>query len=389
MSLFKKIGNQLSASMILAGTILGATIFSLPYILIKSGLPTFIFYLIFVTIICTTTHLVFGESLLRTKDDHRFIGLADIYLGKWGKKVITVTTFISIGGCLLAYLIIGGQFIQNFSQIINYPINSNLAVLIFWILGSIGALLGIELIGIGESIALIFIVILILFFFILGLPNLNLASLNYINHSQIFLPYGILLFALSGASAVPEIYNYFHKKNITPQEINFKKPIMWGSIIPAILYLMFSLGVIGILGTQNLNWDIIPQLVEKNTILGLATDLLGIFLIITSYFILALNLKNSLVFDLRFKNKIAWLFPIFLPLLFYLLGIHDFVKIIGFLGAAVLGIESLLNFLIHKKAQKKGQQNPPFIIKIPNGLRILIVALLIGGAILEIIASLS
>ncbi len=248
---------------------------------------------------------------------------------------------------------------------------------------------GIELIGIGESIALIFIIILILFFFILGLPHLNLASLNYINHSQIFLPYGILLFALSGASAVPEIYNYFHKKNITSQEINFKKPIVWGSIIPAILYLMFALGAIGILGTQNLNWDIIPQLVEKNTILGLATDLLGIFLIITSYFILALNFKNSLVFDLHFKNKIAWLFPIFLPLLFYLLGIHDFVKIIGFLGAAVLGIESFLNFLIHKKAQKKGQQNPPFIIKIPNGLRILIVALLIGGAILEIIASLS
>jgi len=389
MSLLTKIKNQFSASMILAGTILGAAVFSLPYVFVQSGLPVFVFYLIFITIISTCTHLVYGESLLRTKGEHRFVGLAEIYLGPWAKKLVTVTTFISIGGSLLAYLILGGQFIQNFSQIINYPIDLTKAVLIFWFLGSLGVLLGIKLIGLGESIALILIMILVVFFFVLGIPNINFANLNYVNYSQIFLPYGILLFALSGGSAVPEIYNYFSRKKLTPQEINFKKPLVWGSIIPAIIYLMFVLGVVGILGLNNISFDIVPQLIEKNYILGIATNLLGIFLIITSYFILALSFKNTLKFDLHFKNGLAWFFPLFLPISFYFLGVNNFITIIGFLGAAILGIESLLNFLIHKKAQEKGDQTPPFSIKISNPVRILIVVFLIFGAVLEIIKTFS
>jgi hypothetical protein len=223
----------------------------------------------------------------------------------------------------------------------------------------------------------------------LGIPNINFADLNYVNYSQMFLPYGVLLFALSGGSAVPEIYNYFSRKKLTPQEINFKKPLVWGSIIPAIIYLMFVLGVVGILGLNNISFDVIPQLIEKNYILGMATNLLGIFLIITSYFILALSFKNTLKFDLHFKNGLAWFFPLFLPISFYFLGVNNFITITGFLGAAILGIESLLNFLIHKKAQEKGDQTPPFSIKISNPIRILIVIFLVFGAVLEIVKTFS
>jgi uncharacterized membrane protein YidH (DUF202 family) len=121
----------------------------------------------------------------------------------------------------------------------------------------------------------------------------------------------------------------------------------------------------------------------------MATNLLGIFLIITSYFILALSFKNTLKFDLHFKNGLAWFFPLFLPISFYFLGVNNFITITGFLGAAILGIESLLNFLIHKKAQEKGDQTPPFSIKISNPIRILIVIFLVFGAVLEIVKTFS
>jgi len=385
MSLFKKFETYFSASTILAGTILGAGIFSLPYVFVQSGSYIFIFYLILATVLSAITHLIFGESLLRTKGEHRFIGLAEIYLGPWAKKLVTLTTFISIGGCLLAYLILGGQFIYNFSQIIQKPIDLNLAVIILWIIGSLGVILGIRFISLGEAIGTILIVCLIFVFFILGIPHLNITTLPPANFKNFFLPYGVLLFALSGGSAVPEIFNYFRKKNLTPEQINFKKPIIWGSVIPAILYLMFVLGAIGILGHQNFSWDVVPELINKNPFLGLATDLLGILLILTSYFILALNFQNALIFDLKIKRGLAWLIPVFLPILLYQLGIHNFLKVIGFLGAVILGIESLLNFLIHKKSQEKGNQIPPYTLKIPKAIRIILITLLICGAIFEII----
>ncbi|MCX8015807.1 MAG: hypothetical protein N2692_00645 [Patescibacteria group bacterium] len=387
MSQFKKIEIYFAASTILAGTILGAGIFSLPYVFSQSGILIFLFYLILATLICTITHLIFGESLLRTKEEHRFIGLAEIYLGPWAKKLVTLTTFISVGGCLLAYLILGGQFIYNFFNIIGQPIDLNLAVLLLWLFGSLGVILGIRFISFGEAIGAILILILIFGFFILGAPHLNLASVPLMNFKDFFLPYGVLLFALSGGSAVPEIFNYFRKKSLTPHEINFKKPIILGSIVPAFLYLIFALGILGILGNGNIQWDVVPQLISKNPILGITTDLLGLLLIITSYFILAFNFKNALIFDLRINKKWAWFVPVILPLLLYQLGIHNFIKVIGFLGASILGIESLLNFLIHKKAQQKGNQIPPYIIKIPQFIRIILIFLLIGGAIFEIIHS--
>lgn len=387
MSQFKKIEIYFAASTILAGTILGAGIFSLPYVFSQSGSLIFLFYLILATLISTITHLVFGESLLRTKEEHRFIGLAEIYLGPWAKKLVTLTTFISVGGCLLAYLILGGQFIYNFFNIIGNPIDLNLAVLLLWLIGSLGVILGIKFISFGEAVGAILILILIFGFFILGAPHLNLAGVPLINFKEFFLPYGVLLFALSGGSAVPEIFNYFRKKSLTPHEINFKKPIILGSIIPAFLYLIFVLGILGILGNGNIQWDVVPQLISKNPILGITTDLLGLLLIITSYFILALNFKNALIFDLRINKKWAWFIPVILPLLLYQLGIHNFIKVIGFLGASILGIESLLNFLIHKKSQQKGNQNPPYTIKIPQFIRVVLICLLIGGAIFEIIHS--
>jgi len=116
---------------------------------------------------------------------------------------------------------------------------------------------------------------------------------------------------------------------------------------------------------------------------------LGILLILTSYFILSLNFKNSLFFDLHMKQWVAWLIAIFLPLILYQLGAHDFIKVIGFLGAVVLGIESLITFLIHKKAQTNGATQPPFVLKIPNVLRFILVALLILGAALEVLRTIA
>lgn len=374
----------LFASTILAGTILGAGIFSLPYVFSQAGFLLGFFFLIFTCFLTTLTHLLYGESLLRTEKECRFPGLAKIYLGKFGFYLVSATSFISLVGVLLAYLILGGEFSRNFSQIIHRPLGFSQGVLIFWLIGSLGIISGIRLISWGETFGLFLMLILIFLFFFLGLPRLDLFSLGEINLKHLLLPYGVLLFALSGGSAVPEIFNYFKKNQISPQEINFKKPIIYGSILPAFLYLFFVLGVFGILGEEISSVDIVPDLIKISPSLGIIIDLLGLILILTSYFIVGLGIRNIMFFDWKINNFLSWFSPIFLPLIFYFLGITNFLRIISFLGAGILGVESVLNLFIHWIAQKKGQLPPPFQIRIPFGFRLILMAFFILGAGLEI-----
>ena len=385
MTLGEKFKNYFASTSILAGTILGVGLFGLPYIFSTAGFSISMLFLVFCCLLATVTHLIFGEALLRTSGEHRAPGLAKIYLGKKGYYISIIASFISLTGVLLAYLILGGQFIQNFAQIFGNNLNINIATIIFWVIGTIGMMMGIRFIGASEILGMALIIALVFGYFFLGLPGLNTQSFTGFDINNFFLPYGVLLFALSGASAVPEIFNYFKKKGISKEQINFKAPIIWGSIIPAVLYLLFTIGALGLFPNQIVPVDLASSLTNTNPLLGIATTILGLVLILTSYFILGLGFKNILFFDLKFKKALSWIIPIGLPLILFFVQDKDFLNIIGFLGAGVLAVETVITFIIHYLSQKKGDKTPAYQIKFPMIVRIILIVLLLIGAGLEIV----
>ncbi len=385
MGVKEKFKNYFTSSSILAGTILGVGLFGLPYVFSTSGFTIGLFFIIICCFLTTITHLIYGEALLRTPGEHRGPGLAKIYLGKPGYYISMVAAFISLSGVLLAYLILGGQFVQNFSQIIGANININDATFIFWIIGVIGMTMGIRFIGIGEVLGVILIIILIFAYFFWGLPGLKIQNFIGFNLNNFFLPYGILLFALSGGSAVPEIFNYFKNKGISKEQINFKMPIIWGTIIPTILYLIFVIGAFGLFPNKIIPVDLIPDLLTSNPILAIATNVLGLILILTSYFILGLSYKNVLFFDLKLKKVLSWVIPIFLPPILFFFQNKGFITIIGFLGACILAIETIITFIVHHLSQKRGEKIPAYQIKLPMFIKISLIIILLIGAGLEII----
>jgi len=384
MTIGEKFKNYFASTSILAGTILGVGLFGLPYVFSTSGFSIGMLFLIFCCFLATITHLIFGEALLRTSGEHRAPGLAKIYLGRKGYYISIIASFVSLTGVLLAYLILGGQFIQNFAQIFGGNLDINLATIIFWIIGTIGMMMGIRFIGASEILGVALIIVLVFIYFFLGLPKLNIQSFAGFNTNNFFLPYGVLLFALSGASAVPEIFNYFKKKGISKEQINFKAPIIWGSVIPAVLYLLFTIGAFGLFPNQIIPVDLASSLINSNPLLAIATTILGLVLILTSYFILGLGFKNILFFDLKFRKVLSWIIPIALPIILFFVQNKDFLNIIGFLGAAVLAIETVITFIIHYLSQKKGDKTPAYQIKFPMAIRVILIILLLIGAGLEI-----
>src|SRR3989338_1013251 len=104
---------QLIATMMLVGTIVGAGILALPYVLAKAG---FLYGLVLIVLLggaLLMLNLFMGEVVLRTKEQHQLTGYAEKYLGPWGKRVMAVSLLFLGYGALTAYLIGEGETIYH------------------------------------------------------------------------------------------------------------------------------------------------------------------------------------------------------------------------------------------------------------------------------------
>jgi len=369
----------LSAMSVLIGVIIGAGIFGIPYVVAKGGIIPGLFYFLVLSLVVLLLHLCFGEVVLRTKEKHRLVGFAQKYLGKWGKFLITISTILGTTGVLLAYLILGGEFLK----IIFYF--SNLSpfhfTLIFWVILIYFIFKGIKAIGPTEIFTnfTFFLIISIVFYFLL--PKINLENFSLINLKEIFLPYGVIMFSLVGFVGIPEMADIL---KTSEERKSFKKIIIIASAIVIILYLLFSLAIVGVSG-ENTSPEtlsgLVPFLGQKIIILG---ALFGVITLADSFLVICLFLRNTLIYDFRFPKILASFISSGLPLILFLIGLRAFILVIGFVGTILGMIEGVVILFIFKKIKKLGDREPEYSLKIPPFLIYFLIAIFILGAISQI-----
>ncbi|HLC89632.1 MAG TPA: aromatic amino acid transport family protein [Patescibacteria group bacterium] len=361
------------------GTIIGVGIFGLPYATAQIGFIPILFYFAFLGLITILIHLIFGEICLRTPGAHRLPGLAEIYLGKRIKWISVFSNTIGLLGANLAYLIVGGSFLASFfAPIFAGP---ELAyILIFYFSGALIIYLGTKTISESEFFSLIIFFIILFFLFAKGSFNINLANLATIDLKNLILPYGVILFSLAGMSVIPEIKEILGQKNRFLKNI-----IITGTIIPIFTYLIFIILVLGVNGAQT-SPDALNGLVNAlgQNIVGYGF-LFGVITTFTSYLTIGITIKKIFWYDLNFSHFSAWIIACFTPLLLYLIGFNDFIKIIAFIGAVTIGIDGITVFLIHQKAKKQGKVKPIYEIKLAKPIIYLIMAIFLAGVVVEIV----
>ena len=358
----------------LTGTIIGAGILGLPYVFSKSGFLTGLFWVIFLGIIMILVNLYLGEITLKTKQTLHLKGLAEKYLGKKASKLMLLAVAFGVYSALIAYLIGEGQsFSQIFTGTTQYAIYFALA---FWLIMTLLLSKGLKGLKKIETWGVIAIIILIIAIFIMFLPKANLSNLNYNNKSQFFLPFGVVLFALLGFTSIPEL-----RREIKGQEKQLKKAIIIGSLIPIILYLIFSFTFVSVLGQKVLE---VATLAFGKIIL-----ILGIFTMLTSYFVLSFALKDIFKFDLKAKSLTTFFWVSLLPLILYLaitfFNIAGFVKVLGIGGVISGGVTGILILLMNQKAKKKSDRKSEFSVKINWPIIIILSAIFILGIVVELI----
>jgi len=367
----------LSTAFTLTGTIIGAGILGLPYVFAQSGFLIGLFWLIFLGAIVLLVNLYIGEITLRTKDTHQLPGYSEKYLGLWGKRIMFLAVIFGVYSALLAYLIGEGQSLSKlFTGGIEYSLLFGVG---FWVVmttllqGGLKRLKNIGYWGVIAIISIIFVVFFLLF------PGVRLENIAHLNMSKLFLPYGIVLFALLGFTSIPEL-----RREVGQDRKLLKKSILLGVLIPIVLYIMFSFVFVGVLGK---NISEVATL-SFGGILGIILLLLGIFTMMTSFFVLSFSLKDYFIFDLK-KRKILFLFVSIFPLILYFLvyffNLAGFVKVLGIGGAISGGIMGILILLINIKAKKKTERKPEYSIPI-NWFIIGILSLIfLAGIFLELL----
>lgn len=360
---------------VLATTIIGVGIFGLPYVGAQAGFLMALIVLVFLTVIMLLIHLYYGEIVLSTREERQFPGYVGQYLGDKAKRIIGFVAVIGFYGAFLAYIVIGGNFLQIiFSPIIDLP--GTAFNIMFFVLASIIIYFGIKVISVFNFLLGLFLVLIILFLAFSGFKNVNFNNLTYINPDNIFVPYGAILFALMGMAAIPEIGEVL-KQNTK----HYKKVIIWGTVIPAFLYLVFMFSVVGMSGTKT-SIDAISGLfgiAGKNIVFWGA--MLGFLSTFTSYLGLGFALRETFIHDFRINKNIAWFLISIVPIVLFALNIRNFIVIISVTGALLGVFECTTIVLMHKRIKSMGNQEPNYRIKYSKILSIFMIIVFIMGFI--------
>jgi hypothetical protein len=345
----KKIFNQLILpAALLSGAIIGAGIFALPYVFDKAGTIAGLFYLVVFAAVFSLIHLKYADIINATPTDHRFAGYAEIYLGKIGKILAILMTVVGTVFVLTVYLILSVSFINLLAP--NLP--DVYKVFIFWLFSSLAIYWKVERLAISELLVTLGMTLIIFIIFAFGLKNFSevILSKPKFNVSYLFLPYGAILFALSGRVAIPALLGYFRRNNLPP---TFSRPaIVLGTVFPAIVYLLFVIGVLNLSAT--VSEDSISGLVDR--LPSRALELLGILGIISlwsTYIVIGRDIKKSLEHDFNFPKILIFLFVILAPLGLYFYGLGGFLRLISVTGGVFIGLEGIFIVLMRQRALQK------------------------------------
>jgi tyrosine-specific transport protein len=366
----------------LVGAIVGAGILGIPYVIAKAG---FIYGSVLIVVLGLTLMLVnlfMGEVVLRTKKQHQLTGYAEKYLGKWGKRGMAFALLFLGYGALTAYLIGEGETLFRIFGIGNPLIYS----LIFFVITFFIISKGVKAMGKAEFILISLLFIVVILVGIFSFNQISLTNFSGGDLAYFFLPYGVIFFALHASPAIPELQEVLGK-----EKKKMKLAIIIGTLIPIVLYVVFSFFIIGVVGLDNfeslapneriatiaLSFYSIP-------ILGILANLIAVLAMFTSFLTLGIAVQEVYEYDYGLSRVKSLLLTFSVPLLILLFDLTTFITIIGITGAIAGGVDGILITLMYWKAKTLGNRKPEYNLKVSKVLGFLVIAIFSLGIIYQL-----
>lgn len=320
------------ASGVLFSTIVGAGVLGLPFVVSRVGVALGLLYIGAIGVFMCIMHLVVAEIVIRTRRHFQLSGLVGKYLGRWAAGIMAVIFLGLHVGAMIAYIIGEGE---SLSQIIGgAPLGWSL---FFFVIGTLVIARGVRTIArfdLWMSVATVAVIAVIV---VLAMPHATQWSFAPVITTSLLLPYGVLLFAFHGTSAMPEL-----EMIVGSDARALRRAVIVGSVIPIVLYATFAVIVVAVTGASTS--DIAT--IELGRVVGPRMILIGnIFAVVamsSSFVTIGQALRRSFQWDLGVPPLGALLLAVGLPLAIFLLGARQFISVIAVVGATCGTIEIIL-----------------------------------------------
>ncbi|HIG92574.1 TPA: amino acid permease [Candidatus Woesearchaeota archaeon] len=370
------------ATTTLMGTIIGAGILGIPYVIAQTGFFYGLILLMAIGVAFLFLNLFAGEVVLRTKQQHQLTGYAEKYLGKGGKLLMTFSMVFGIYGALTAYLIGEGEALRT---IFGFGSPLVFTLIYFAFISSI-IYQGIKATGKSELILITLLVVVVVSIGVLSFHQINPQNLTYLDFSKFLVPYGVVLFAYIGSAAIPEL-----QEELGAEKKKMKRAIIIGSTLPIIIYIFFTAIIIGIVG-----WDNFELLAPNERIatialsiyslpaLGIFANILAVLAMFTSSLTLGIALTEIYCYDYKLPRTFSLLLTLAIPLLITLFGLTTFITVLGLTGAIAGGLDGILIVLMYWKSKTLGDRKPEYSLPRHRVLGTIIMVMFAAGMVWQL-----
>ncbi|RLF88740.1 amino acid permease [Thermococci archaeon] len=305
---------------ILVGTQIGAGVLGLPYATSEVGLVPALAVLIGVMLLMLFTAYIVLD-LSAKMNGAQMSTIAQRVLGKPGGWIMLISITIMSFGALLAYISGMGGVLNGL-----FGINEKLGAVLFWLFASLIVYVGIEMSGKSELAMSLAMLVLFLLVAILLLPKGDIHKAMYFNREGLWKIIGVSIFALGCHSIIPDVYKSLGNYR------EMKKIVLLAFLIPTAVYALFMTSFLIVFGKET------PQIATQalaslyGSFGNIVGNLIPLFAITTSYIGIGLAQLSNLQEFLKLPRNVAFTLTVVPPLVVYLLGMGDFVSVLGIAG---------------------------------------------------------
>ncbi len=339
----------LASSATLIGMTIGAGILGIPYVISRAGFITGLITIILLGFVSLYINLCVGEIALRTKGNHQLAGYAEKYLGKQGKYIIWSLLILFSYGALSAYILGSGT---TFAAL--FGGSPKIYEILF--LAVFGAIIyfNIKIYEDSEALLTFILVMTVLVIILFASPFVKASNLKGFDIGSLFIPFGVVLFAYTGVSAVPQLKEELKNKKL------LKKAIVTGTSVCGIIYTLFAAVTVGVVGK-----DATPVITIAlgRIIGGWFNYLINIFSIIsmaTSFVAVGYVVRELYNLDLGVSRKVSWFMVVIIPLVIVLFNLSSFINLLNYSGAILISMIMIMILFIYHNARKKGERKPEY-----------------------------
>lgn len=337
------------------GTNIGAGILSLPFAARNGGFLALVVALLIAGTLTTISMLYVAEVSMRTREPLQLSGLAERYLGQFGRWLVFAAIVVNGVGALIAYAAGSGMLINNI-----FGIPPVIGTLVFYTIGSLIMWKGLHATGVAEAtitVGMAAIVLILVGWTVLG-PGIQLDNLA-VFHPYFIIPImNLAVFTFLAQYVVPEMARGMEK---TPELL--PKAIIAGMAATGFTLSLVPFAALGLLGTDVTEVVTVAWGERLGPVAYYLANIFALAAMLTSFLAIGFTMMRNVmnIFhwgEFGWTRLVALLLTVIPPMAIVIAGLGGFVSALSYAGGFAGAIMSVVPVLLLRAARSYGDRTP-------------------------------